>query len=56
MDSSIDILSDELVQKAVALAIAANDAACLPEADVVEELTTTDSYLANEQLVEVVGG
>ena len=54
--AGIDVLGLELHEYLSALAIAANDATGLPEADVVKELTTTDSYLANEQLIEVVGG
>ena len=46
----------ELVLQAVAVAVASDDAAHLPEAEVVEELTTGDAYLAHEQLVDVVGG
>jgi hypothetical protein len=40
----------------VALAIASDDATDLPERDAVQKLTPADSYLANEQLVDVVGG
>lgn len=40
----------------VALSISANDATDLPECDVIQELTTADSNLANEQLIDVVGG
>jgi hypothetical protein len=39
-----------------ALAIASQDSSCLPELDVVQELTAWDSYFANEELIEVVGG
>ena len=51
----IDALGDELVLQPVALAVATYDAANLPEADVVEELTAGDANLAHEQLVDVVG-
>jgi hypothetical protein len=44
------------VLQAVAAAVATDDAAHFPEGDVVEELTTRQSYLANDELVEVVGG
>ena len=42
--------------KPSALAVASDDAAGFPEGEVVEELAAGDSYLANEQLIEVVGG
>jgi hypothetical protein len=41
---------------AVALAIAFDDAERFPILQVVQELTTRDSYLAHEQGVDVVGG
>lgn len=40
----------------VALAVAANDAASLPETNIIQKLTTADSYLANEQFKQIVGG
>ena len=40
----------------VALAVAADDATDFPESDVIEELMTTNSYLANEQFKQIVGG
>ena len=52
----IDAFSDELVLQAVAVAVASDDAAYLPEAEVVEKFTTGDAYFAHEQLVDVVGG
>ena len=52
----IDTLCHELVLQSVAAAVASDDAASLPEAEVVEEGVTGDSYLAHEQLVDVVGG
>lgn len=51
-----DVLCDELIQEMVTLAVSSDDATGFPELDIIEELTTRDSYLANEQLVEVVGG
>ena len=51
-----DVLCDKLVEKMVTLAIATQYSSRLPEADVVQELVAGDSYFANEQLVEVVGG
>jgi hypothetical protein len=44
-----------LVLQAVALAVAPDDAAYLPETDVVEKFTAGDSYFAHEQLIDVVG-
>lgn len=46
----------KLVLKDVAAIVASNDATCLPEANLIEELVTADADLANEQLVYVVGG
>ena len=46
----------KLVLKDVAAIVASNDATCLPESNLIEELVTADAYLANEQLVDVVGG
>lgn len=46
----------ELILKNVATAVSSNNAFSLPEANLVEELVTADAYLANEQLVDVVGG
>jgi hypothetical protein len=40
----------------VALAVAANDATYLPKAYLIEEFVATDTYLANDQLIDVVGG
>jgi hypothetical protein len=40
----------------VALSISANDATDFPECHFIQELTPADSYLANEQLIDVVGG
>ena len=54
--AGVDILCQELHEYLTTLAVAANDASGFPEADVIEKFSATDSYLANEQLVEVVGG
>lgn len=40
----------------VALAVAANDTTYLPETNIIQEFMTTDSYLANEQFKQIVGG
>ena len=52
----VGTFGDELVLQAVALSVASDDTANFPEANVVEELTAGDAYLAHEQLVDVVGG
>ncbi len=52
----IDAFGHQLVLQAVALAVATDDSTYLPEAEVVEELTAGDAYLAHEQLIDVVGG
>ena len=55
VEGGVDNFGKELVLQTVALAIAANDAAYFPEADVVEEFMAGDTYLAHEQLIDVVG-
>ena len=52
----IDNLCQQLVLQTVALAIAANDATYLPETNIIQELVSANSYLANEQLKQIVGG
>ncbi len=42
--------------QAVALAVASDDATYFPEGDVIQELMSADAYLANDELVQVVGG
>jgi hypothetical protein len=44
------------VLQPVAAAIASDDAACLPISDVVKKSVVLYAYLANEQLIDVVGG
>ena len=56
IDGSIGTFSHQLVLQPVSLAVAANDAPDLPEADVVQELVAADADLANDELVQVVGG
>ena len=56
IDSSVCTFSHELMLQAVAVAVASDNAADFPEAEIVEELTTGDAYLAHEQLIDVVGG
>ena len=50
------VLCDELIQEMVTLAVTSKYATGFPELDVIQELPTSDSYFANEQLIEVVGG
>lgn len=56
MDAGIYHFSKQLVGECAALAIASDDAADLPEREVIEECVVVDSYLANEQLIYIVGG
>jgi hypothetical protein len=56
VDGSVCTFSHELMLQAVTLAVASNDAPCLPERHFIQELTTAQTYLANEQLVQIVGG
>ena len=44
---------DELVAEPATSAVASDDAIDLPECNLVEELMARDSYLTNEQLVDV---
>lgn len=48
MDGSIDAFGEQLVCQSVALAVAPDDAAHFPDAEVVEELTAWDANLAHE--------
>ena len=56
IDSSVCTFGHQLMLQSVALAVATNDATCLPESDFIQKLTPANSYLANEQLVQIVGG
>ena len=56
MDGGEDVGGDELMEEAVALAVASEDAACFPVGDFVKKFFAWDSDFAYEQLVEVVGG
>ena len=56
MNGGINAFGKQLVCQPVSLAVASDDAAHLPEADVVEEVMAGDAYLAHEQLINVVGG
>ena len=46
----------KLVLKDVTTFVASNYPTSFPEANLIEEFVTADAYLANEQLVDVVGG
>lgn len=46
----------QLVLQDVTAAMTADDATGLPEAYLVEEFVAADTNLANEQLIDVVGG
>ena len=46
----------KLVLKDVTAIVTSDDAASFPEANLIEEFVTADTNLANEQLVDVVGG
>lgn len=52
----VGALGKQLMFQTVALAVSPDDAAHLPEAEVVEKFTARDSDFAHEQLVDVVGG
>lgn len=56
MNGRVYALSQQLVLQAVTLAVASDDAASLPIGNVIEERVMVNSYLANELLVDVVGG
>lgn len=42
--------------QSVALAVATDDTTDFPKTNIIQELMTTDSYLANDQFVYIVGG
>ena len=46
----------KLVLKDMTTFVTTNNATGLPEAYLVEEFVTADTYLTNEQLIDVVGG
>ena len=56
VDSCVGTFGHQLMFQTVSLAVATNDATCLPESDFIQKLTPANSYLANEQLVQIVGG
>lgn len=55
VDGSIGAFGEQLVCEVVALSVAADDAVNFPELQVIKKLTAGDSYLAYEQLIDVVG-
>ena len=54
--SCIYDLSQQLVFQTVTLTVATDDTTYLPETNIIQELMPADSYLANEQLKQIVGG
>ena len=56
IDSGKYALGHELVFQLVAPAVTSDDTTHFPEPQVVEELTARDTNLANDQLIDVVGG
>lgn len=56
VDGGIYAFGKQLELQSVAPSVAAYDAAYLPEAEFVEKFTAGYSYLAHEQLVDVVDG
>lgn len=56
VDGAEHILCYELMQESVALAIASDDALCLPKGDVIQEIVSGNAYLAYEQFIKVAGG
>ena len=55
VDGGIDTFGHQLVLQQITAAVATDDAAHFPEAEVVEEFSARDANLAHEQLVDVVG-
>jgi hypothetical protein len=51
IDGSESTFSHELMLQPVALAVASDNSACLPEGYLVKEFLSADSYFANEQLI-----
>ena len=56
VSGGVGTFCNELMFQPVTLAVASDDAAYFPEAEVVEKFTAGDSYFAHEQLIDVVGG
>ncbi len=52
----VDAFGDELVLQLVAAAVAPDDPSNLPEVYLIEKVVSLYSYLAHEQLVDVVSG
>ncbi len=46
----------KLVLKDVTTVVSSDYPASFPEANLIEEFVSADSYLTNEQLIDVVGG
>lgn len=56
MDAGIYHFGKQLVGEGAALAVASDYAPDLPVCEVIEECAVVDTYLANEELVYLVGG
>jgi hypothetical protein len=56
MDGGIHRLCQQLIGQSVALVETTDYATCLPEAYLIEEFVPANAYLANDELVQVVGG
>ena len=56
MDAGVHHFGEQLVGEGAALAVASDYAPDLPEREVIHKGVVVDSYLAHEQLVDVVGG
>lgn len=55
MDAGVHHFGEQLVGEGAALAVASDYAPDLPEREVIHKGVVVDSYLAHEQLVDVVG-
>jgi hypothetical protein len=56
MDGGIYRFGQQLISQPISLVISPYDAAGLPEAYLIEEFVPANAYLANNELVQVVGG
>jgi hypothetical protein len=56
MDGGIYRFGQQLISQPISLVISPDDAPGFPEADVVQEFVPANAYLANNELVQVVGG
>jgi hypothetical protein len=56
MDGGIYRFGQQLISQPISLVISPDDAAGLPEAYLIEEFVPANAYLANNELIQVVGG